>query len=667
MVSVLDRKLLRDLRRTVFLVLAITGIIATGVACFVSMRASYNNLVIARDSYYTQCRMADFWIDLKKAPLSEVALLGELPGVTEVQPRIQFFATVDLEASPSLLNALVLSMPDRRRETINDIVVRQGSYFTPTRANEVIVNEDFALRNSIRPGDWIHLLLNNRRQELFVVGTAISSEFVYMIGPGAIMPDPEHFGVFYLKHTYAEEVFDFHGAANQIVGRLAPQIRQRPDELFGRAERMLEPYGVFTKTARKDQPSNFFLVNEIEGLRTFAAIMPVIFLAVAALVLNVLMSRLTEQQRTVIGTLKALGYSHRDVLGHFLKFGLLVGLIGGVVGCAMGFALAEGMTSMYRQFYKFPSLPNRGYVDVYSVGIAISLVCAVVGSLNGARIVLRLKPAEAMRPKPPRRGGAVWLEGAGWLWQRLGFAWRLVLRAVIRQRLRTSVGVFAAAIGAALLTSGLMMVDSSLFMVEYEFEQLSRSDIDLTFEGERGYDALLEVERLPGVAHAEPLLGVACTMSNGPHSRDVAITGITENARLTVPHDDRHRPVTIPRYGLLITRALAERLHLGVGEEAVVRPTKGLQEERRAPVAAISDSYLGMAAYADIDYLSQLVGEEYAMTGVQLALDGDAASRRELDRTLKTMPAIQAVNDRAALLANMKATFLQNLWVFKAR
>jgi putative ABC transport system permease protein len=211
-----------------------------------------------------------------------------------------------------------------------------------------------------------------------------------------------------------------------------------------------------------------------------------------------------------------------------------------------------------------------------------------------------------------------------------------------------------------------MMVDSSVFMVEYEFEQLSRSDVDVTFESERGHDALLEVRRLPGVVRAEPMLNVACTLSHGRRRRDVAITGLMPGAQLTVPHDEQHRAVVVPRHGLLVTRALAERLELSVGDEATILPTQGLRSERRAPVAAISDSYLGMTAYADIDYLSRLVGEAYAMTGVQLALDGDTASRARLDRALKAMPAIQAVNDRDALLANMKATFLLNLWVFQS-
>src|SRR5262249_76536 len=149
------------------------------------------------------------------------------------------FATVDLERVAAPLNGLVMSLPDLREPVINDIVMRSGGYFTDRRDEEVIVNAVFARAHGIKPGHTIHLLLNNRRQGLHGVGTATSSEFVYMVSPGSIAPDPEHFGVFYIKRSYAEEVFDMDGACNQIVGLLDPAHKDRPGEPLRRMETLL--------------------------------------------------------------------------------------------------------------------------------------------------------------------------------------------------------------------------------------------------------------------------------------------------------------------------------------------------------------------------------------------------------------------------------------------
>lgn len=662
--TVLDRKLLRDLRHSGGLLLAITSIMAVGVACYVALGFAYRNLSRAKHRYYADCRMADFSVEVKKAPVSELAAVARLPGVVEVRPRIQFFATVDIERSPEPLNGIVISLPDRRQPTINDVLLRRGGYFSDTRANEVIVNEKFARFHGLAPGQWIHLILNNRRQELFIVGTAMSSEFTYLVGPGAIMPDPEHLGVFYLKHSYAEEVYDMDGACNQVLGLLSPELRDRPQETMRRAERLLDSYGVFTTVPLEQQPSNRFLSNEIAGLRAFGVIDPLIFLTVAALVLNVLMTRLTEQQRVIVGTLKAIGYLDRQVFAHFLKFGLAIGVLGGLLGGGLGYLISMGMTGLYRKFFEFPTLDNRFYLDIFVQGILVSLTCALAGSVHGARAVLRLEPAVAMRPRPPAQGGKIWLERFGAFWHSLSFAWRMTLRNLVRQRFRTAAGVFAAMMGAGMSVNALMLVAATQFLIDFQFYQVQRSDIDLNFKDERSEAALSEARQLPGVDRAEPQLGIGCTFVNGSHSYKGGITGLARDARLTVPYDLKGRRLRIPESGIVMSRKLAELLYLSRGDDVEIRPTKGLRQPRRVPVVAIADSYIGLTAYADIGYLSRLVSEELAMSGVQLAIDTRRESIVSLYRELKRLPGVQSVNSRADAVANVQETLIKNQKVF---
>lgn len=664
MLPVLDRKLLREVRSSGSLLLAITSVIAVGVMCYVYMKSAFYNLELAKTHYYTQGRMADFWVDLKKAPLSELDLVRELPGVTDLQPRIHFFATVDLDNEPGLLNGVVQDLPDRRQPILNDIVLKRGDYFTDRRDNEVIVNDAFARENRIQIGDWIHLILNNRRQELFVVGTAISCEYVYLVNPSTIAPDPKHFGVFYLKRSYAEEIFDMDGACNQLVGTLAPEVRSQPEDVLRRIETVLEPYGVFTTIPMGNQPSNRFLSDEIRGLGVFSNLMPTIFLAVAALVLNVLMVRLIDQQRTLIGTFKAIGYTDGQIFWHFTKFGFAMALAGGLVGLVAGYGMSELVTSIYRMFYEFPDLSNRIYPGVYSVGLSIALVCALIGSWHGARGALALRPAEAMRPKPPPRGGAIWLERFAWLWSRLSFGWRLTLRNIMRHRLRSSVGVFAAAMGSGLLVTGFILSGALSFMIDFQFHQISRSDLDFHFADEQGLPALLEAKRLPGIDHAEPILDVACTFVHGSHRKRGAITGLTPNARLTTPRDRQGRQVPIPPQGLAMSRAMADKLHVVPGDIVTAQPVKGRRDELRLPVVSIVDTYIGMAVYADLHYLSRLLSEELVLSGVQVKINPTLPARHALYKELKQLPALRAVSSRGEVIANMqKIVDVQHIFI----
>ena len=662
--KVLERKLARDLYSSKGLLLAITSIIAVGAMCYVTMLSAYHNLNQAKERYYRQCRMADFWIELKKVPESELDAVAKLPGVTEIRSRIQFLATVDLENVEQPVNGLVLSLPARRQPLINGIVLRQGGYFTDRRENEVIVNDSFARQHGLYPGRPIHLLLNNRRQELFIVGTAISSEFTYLLGPGALIPDPEHFGVFYVKRQFAEEVFDFEGAANQVMGRLAPDAHQAVDQVLRRAETLLDAYGVFTTTPLRLQASNQFLTSEIGGLRAFATVIPTIFLAVAALVLNVLMTRLARQQRTVVGTLKALGYSDAQVFVHFLKFGISVGVVGGLVGSVLGYALSAGMTEVYQQYFEFPDLGSGFHGYTHAVGMSVSLACALLGSLYGARSMLRLQPAEAMRPEPPRRGGAIWLERFRTVWNQLSSSWRMALRSVFRNRIRTLAAVFAAAMGAGLLVTGFMMIEAQHFLLDFQYHRVIRSDIDLAFHDQRGDDAWDEVRRLPGVDHAEPVLEVACTFVNGPYRRKGGVTGLLPDARLTVPRNATGQRIDLPGTGLVVTRRLAEILHVSTGDTITMIPSIGQRRPVEIRIAKVADSFIGMAAYADIRYLSRLMDEPFAMSGAQLLTNSDPQALSELYRELKQTPGVQSINARRDIVNNLTETLLQNQFVF---
>jgi putative ABC transport system permease protein len=661
----LQRKLVRDLLRSKWLLLTITSIVAVGVTCYVSMQSAYHNLDQARQRYYRQCRMADFWIDLKKAPEPALKRIGRLPGISEIQPRIQFLGIADLPAVDRPINVLVLSLPDRRRAVLNQLVLKRGHYFTSRRDNEVIVNEAFARAHGLLPGDWLYVLLNQRRERFFIVGTGISSEFTYLLGPGELVPNPDSFGVVYIKQTHAEDVFDFQGAANQIVGKWDAGADGRQTELLRRVEQSLEPFGVFDVMPREIQPSNQFLTSEIEGLGAFATVVPAIFLAVAALVLNVLINRLARQQRTVVGTLKALGYSDAQIFVHFLSFGLVVGTAGGLAGSLLGYLSSAGMTLVYRQFFEFPDLRSGFYWYTHAVGISISLLCAVAGSLHGARTMLRLRAAEAMRPEPPRSGHAVWLERVlGRLWQRIGSGWRMTIRGIFRARLRTAAGIFAAMMGTGLLVTGFMLQESQSYLIDFQFERILRSDIDVTFADERGWEAIGEVRRLPGIDRAEPVLQVACTFVNGPYRRKGGVTGLVPEAQLTVPRDAQGRRIPLPDHGLVITQRLASILHLRPGDAVTIVPVKGERRPVTARIAHVADSYLGLAAYADLRYLSQRVGEDRVVTGAQLATDRRPENVARLYRQLKQMPGVRSVVARRDTVENLRRTLLETQWVF---
>ncbi|MFC1765295.1 ABC transporter permease [Planctomycetota bacterium] len=643
----LNRKLRRDLRLTWKMLLAITSIIAVGIGCFIGMMSNYLNLRVAQTQYYSTCRFADFWIDLKKAPVAEVHRLTRIGGVSEIRDRLQFKVVVDLKGAEEPISAMVLSLPEEPEPVLNGIVMRQGSYFTHDRRNEVIVSEKFARARGLEPGDRLHVVMNERREELIMVGTAISAEFVYLTSPGSMVDDPKNYGLFYMKRGYAEDTFGFSGACNNITGTFTPDIRaqQREKEVLQALADRLDPYGVFVTIPRADQFSHMTLSAEMQQNRSMAFIFPSFFLVVAGLVLNVLMIRLAEQQRTIIGTLKALGYGNRELRQHFMRFGIVTGLMGGVMGCALGYWFGGAMAKMYLAFFSFPQLVNHFYPGLMLTGLLMATVACALGTLRGVGRVIQLEPAEAMRAARPAKGGRILLERWPGLWQKLDIQWQMVLRGLFRRKGRTAVAVFSAALGAAIVVLAFGFVDSMDVMIRLQFDKVLRSDYHLTFSSELDDRVLHEIRRLPGVTAAEPVLMLACTFRAEYRQKKGGVLGLPPLNQLTQPCDQEGHSIPIPATGLLMAQRLMDQLGLRPGDRIRLLPVRGRRDPIVTHVMQGFNSLLGLDVYADYQWLNRLMGESASVSEVRVLAQQNSEQRRTFMAALKQMPNLETVTD----------------------
>ncbi len=290
-------------------------------------------------------------------------------------------------------------------------------------------------------------------------------------------------------------------------------------------------------------------------------------------------------------------------------------------------------------FFEFTQLVNRFYPSLVLAGLGLSVLFSVSGTLRGVWIILQLKPAEAMRAKPPARARRTVLERWRSLWKRLGFRWHLVIRSLQRHRIRVLTGVLCAMVGTMLILFALTSFDAMDRMTAFTFEKIQVSDLDLYFQGALEYGALLEAKTLPGVDHAEPLMRWFCTLRSGRYERDTSLTGILPSARLTVPRDEDAKPVSVPEWGVLLNRQLAEALHVRVGDVIEATPKEGRREVVAIPVVGIVEGYTGLAAYGDFHYVNSIAGEAESLNAVQTSVD--PSQLPHLYQELKGLPMLQ--------------------------
>lgn len=658
--SSLDRKLLRDLWGIRGQALAISLVIGAGVAMFVLMLSTFGSLDLTQRTYYDRYRFADVFASLKRAPLSLQRRIADIPGVVRAETRIVADVNLDVPGLARPAVGRLISIPELDRGVLCDVYLRGGRYIEPGRADEVLVNENFARANNLQPGDGVIAVINGRRRELRIVGVALSPEYIYTIRPGEMISDDELFGVFWMERRALAAAFNMEGGFNDVVLKLSHGASV--SDVIVRLDRLLAPYGGVGAIPRSLQPSHFYLTGELDGLRGSGAVVPVVFLAVAAFLLNVVLSRIVAVQREQIAVLKALGYSNAAVALHYLKWSLLVAAVGTLAGIGVGAWMGAGMTRMYASFFHFPILEYRLPIDLVAKAVLVSLISATAGALLAVRQVIKLPPAEAMRPEPPARYRESAFERAGakrWLSQPA----RIVLRNLQRSPARASLAVVGIAFGGALIVVGTFTLDSMDHMIDVQFNVAQRYDALVSFFEPASSRSLHEVRRFPAVVQAEPFRAVPARLRFGHRSRNTAITGLPEPARLNRVIDGAQRPVKLPPDGLVLSSKLAELLAVTPGDRITVEVLEGARPVRRATVAGVVEEYMGVNAYMELDALHRMMQEGDVISGAYLLYDGDSAS--QLYDRVKNVPAIAAFTIKDAAIESFNETLAESIAMFR--
>ena len=397
----LDRKLLRDLRRMWAQALAIALVLASGVATFVLASGAYQSLDETRAAYYLRYRFADVFAEVRRAPKSVVDQVQAVDGVATAEARITHLALMDVDGLAEPASALAVSVPDFAEPRLNLLHLRQGRLPEREHPDEVTVNEGFAKAHRMHIGSTFKALLNGKKRELKIVGIALSPEFIYALGPGDLMPDDRRFAVLWMSEKALAALFDLDGAFNSLSIKLLPGAFQT--RVIKDLDDLLARYGGTGAFGRADQLSHAFLDAELRQLDALRRVMPPIFLLVSAFLINITLSRMIALEREQIGLLKALGYGSLAVAGHYIKVVLVITSVGTCIGFFAGAWLGKGLTRLYGDFFHFPFLIFRHDPEVYAIAGLVSVAAAVIGALKSVREAVALAPAIAMQPPTPAR------------------------------------------------------------------------------------------------------------------------------------------------------------------------------------------------------------------------------------------------------------------------
>ncbi|MBA4687335.1 MAG: FtsX-like permease family protein [Candidatus Galacturonibacter soehngenii] len=464
----LKHKLWRDLLKNKMQFISIFLMSFLGLLVFVGLDAEGNGLGISAKSYYEATNLADLWVMGKAFTSDDIRTLKQVNGISKAQRRLQVNATAKLAKDPYLQLNFV------EENEVSQIYRKSGEEFNP-QSEGIWIDELFAKGQNLDIGDTISIEFEGLEITEEIKGLILHPEYVYYLtDEGAMIPEYSSYGFGFLsKNEYpVPEQLIF----NQLL------IDAEPQDL-DRIKSMIKSALDSDKLVVTDRNQNLSYATfdaEKEQHITMGFLFPIIFLLIAILGIITTMTRMTANQRIQIGTLKALGFTKKTITRHYMSYGFVISLVGGLLGAYIGYCylpllFRESMGMVYILPVWEVSISANSYYAIVANTIISTLV-----SYLACKKELRDPPAITLKPVVPKKNKPTWIE-ASKLWEKLSFSSKWNYRDMIRNKMRTLMGIVGVLGCTMLLVCAFGLKDSVADMSGWMYQELMTCKTKILF------------------------------------------------------------------------------------------------------------------------------------------------------------------------------------------
>lgn len=368
---------------------------------------------------------------------------------------------------------------------------------------------------------------------------------------------------------------------------------------------------------RKENAGYISYIQDSDRIANIGKIFPIVFFVVATLICLNAMTRMVEEQRIQIGTLKALGYEKGSIMKKYIIYATLATIIGGVVGAIIGIVLLPSIIiRLYSLMYTLPEY-QVGFHLYYAVsGILVALICTVCATFITAHKVLKISPAELMRPKAPQPGKKVLLEHIPFIWNRLKFSQKVTIRNLFRYKKRVLMTIIGIGGCSALIVSGFGIRDSVTDMIPLQYGEIYKYDVEIALNS--GIEREEIKEELKKINNKNEIKD---SILLNIQSIDLISKDKKESIQLIVPEEkekindfvslnnskNKKEKYKLDDNNVIITEKLAKLYDIKVGDKVTIADKDNNVFE--VQVGAITEQYLRHYMYMSKDLYQKVFNE----------------------------------------------------------
>jgi putative ABC transport system permease protein len=635
MVTVLQRKIFRDIRENRWSFLAIVCICSLGIALFSGVNLYVSTVENEVFDYYQRANLADYWI--YEAEISEWDLdeIRSLEGVQDAQRR----KVVDVALSGSSDSVLRIHAVDEPA-TINKPELLDGRLLEGGETNTLLLDSRFAEAGGFSVGDRITTGDGRVQTEWLIKGIVRNVEYVYYAPEGLTIPDYHKYGFAYTNAASLPDI-----AFNEIILRVDRSSNPSQEEITNIVRQTLEGANILS---RHHQTSYRKVADAMTGIKQIGLLFSIAFFLTAALVTWITVSRIMEHQRQHLGTLRSLGFSKREIVKRYTLIGVLITIPSVILGWILSrYLIAQSLYNVGITYYSIEATGVRAF-SPHLLLAAFSVAAVTCGAaMLSSRESLKSMPSELMRPKPPTQGHRIVLERIGPFWRKLSFSGKIVARNLFRNKARMLMGLIGIIGSAALILCGFGLTNSINGMLEKAFNETVQYDVEIKLRTPLALEQLSDIyEVLSGAVNIDETMafGVYLYGENGQVQNPYLVV-MDEGQKGLMFKDMEGSMIHLPESGVLITPRMAEYLSAVVGDTLKAERLDGTL--LLLEVAGIVDFPVGNEVYMSKTAFSKVSDLPFLVR--TLLIDGQGL---DLDH-LKTDPRISLIETKEEMRNNM--------------
>ncbi len=677
MKNALTKNILREITKSKSRFLSILIIVAIGVAFFAGVRATSPEMKFTADKYLDDNNTADLTIQsLNGFKQSDIDKVKKIVGVSEVYGGYSFDALAINDDSEKAIKIHSLKIGEK---SVNNPVLVEGAM--PTNEGEAVTEKTYLEKENLKIGDYIKIKTVNGTKDFKITGIVNSPLYINTYQRGAnSLGNGSTSGFFQIGEKSAKElalpkipeipgikIEDIYTELSIIVNdaksknTFLDEYKDLVNEVKEKIEAVDKNW--YIKTRDSNEGIRGFQ-DDSDRIKAIGTAFPLIFFLVATLVCLTTMTRMVEEHRIQIGTLKALGYSKFSIVSQYFIYAFTASVIGSIIGVILGFKIFPFLIfNAYRIMYTIPPVAGNFHIDLAITSALVAIFCTTLAAVGASIKELVVVPAILMRPKAPKAGKRILLERVKFIWKRMSFTEKVTARNIFRYKKRFFMTIIGVAGCTALLITGFGLKDSIVAVTEKQFGEIYTYDL-------KGYlrESIQEDKEYLFMDELKDYNEIEDSLLS--FEKNIKVKNNTEEnssveGYILIPKDvdklgefinlrEENRKIDIGDNGVVITKKLSKLLNIKEGDNIEI----SLDDKTvNAKVNHITEHYVSHYVYMSPKYYEKLFDAKVNYNAFSSKLKNkDIDQEDKLSKEMMKSPKIATINSTTSISDKFKKT-----------